>query len=292
MAISKGNSTESSNNYKRFTGIGNFTVLGVNPDLTTLHSWGVMVNNEPVYTGKQTDPDGNEVDYVRVTFYIKSVTIPDFITSVSFFVRRQPWYNKDKSKVKVIDIYGNDAWVTPEEAKSRAIPVSANGKKAKLVSDYRAAYRGEVEVTEFIKNLLNIADSHKYVNETWELADGAEERTCRFDNIKDWFDGDVSELRDALGYQTGNEIKLLCGIRTDDKGTIRQDVYTGLTMRAFAQNAGQRFAKEINSRTSNRTEYTFGPLKEWQVKPASPEEIEKAVEATTEEDDDNELPFD
>ena len=292
MAISKGNSTESNNSFKRYTGIGNFNVLGVNPDMTTLHSWGIMVNNEPVYTGKQQDADGNEVDYVRVSFYIKSVTIPEFITNVSFFVRRQPWYNKDKSKVKVIDVYGNDAWVTPEEAKNHLIPVSANGRKAKLSSDYRAAYRGEVEVTGFIKNLLNIGDSHKYVNEAWELVDSASDCQCRFDKVKDWFNGDVSELREALNYQAGNEIKLLCGVRADDKGTIRQDVYTGLTMRAFSQNAAQRFIKEINSRTSNRSEYTFGELKEWTVKPASPEEIEKAVEATTDDDDADNLPFD
>lgn len=289
MAISQGRTTESNNSFKRYTGIGNFTVLGVNPDLTTLHSWGVMLQNEPVYTGKTTDRDGKEVDFIRIAFYVKSVAIPEFITDITFFVRRDAMYNKDKSKVKVIDVYGNDGWATSAEIKAHATLFTQSGKKSKIGTDYRTAYRGEIEVTNFIKNLLNIEDAFRYVNEAWELKDDAGKLTCRFDHVKDWFTGDVSELRDALTYQTGNEIKLLAGVRTDKDGRLRQDIFTGLTCRAFDNNAAQRFVKEVNRMSSNKTEYTFGELKEHIITPATPEEIEAAVEAA--HDDDDDLPF-
>lgn len=291
MAISEGRSTESSNSFKRYTGIGNFTVLGVNPDLTTLHSWGVMLNNEPVYTGKSTDRDGNEVEYARIVFYVKSVDHPEFITDVTFFVRHSPIYNRDKTKVKVIDSFGNDSWATADEIKQHKQLYGKNGKRAKITTDYRAAYRGEIEVTNFIKNLLNIEDSFRYVNEEWELKEDTSKMSCRFDNVKDWFSGDVRELIHAVSLRAGNEIKLLCGVRTDDKGKIRQDVYTGKTLRAFANNAAKRFISEINGIESSRTEYSFGSLKEWELKPASPEEIEKAIEDSS-DDDEPELPFD
>lgn len=292
MAISQGRSTESNGNgFKLFTGIGKFTVLGVNPDLTTLHSWNVMYKDEPTYTGKTTNLDGKEVDFARISFWVKSVDNPDFITDFTVFVRREAQFNKDRDKVQVIDIYGNDGWATQDEIKNHKTLYTRNGGKAKIGSDYRTAYRGEIEVTQFIRNLLNIEDSFRYVNEVWELKDAKtlEQCKCRFDDVKNWFAGDISDIVNALTYQTGNEIKLLCGVGTDKKGRLQQEVFTGLTCRAFDKKAAQQFVKAINRLKKNTTKYTYGDITEYKIEPATKEEIEAAVAAA--HDDDDDLPF-
>jgi hypothetical protein len=287
MGISTGRSSDSGNEFKLYSGIDRFTVLGVNPDLTTLNSWGIMRKQEPQYFGKTEDG----TPYARITFVVKSSTIPELVTEATFFVAKEPRYNKDKTKFKVIDQFGNDAWATKDDVKNHRVLYSEKGARLKITQDYRAAYRGEIELTNFIKNLLNIADSHRYVNNVWELVDGADKLTCRFDDPKKWFDGDISEIANALTYQINNEIQLLAGVSTNKKGYLNQEIFTGFTARAKDKQATKNFIKEVNSLKKNKVSYTFEPIAEWEVKTATPEEIEAAVKATSDNDDD-ELPFD
>lgn len=292
--IAKGRKTEESN-FKRFIGIDNFHVLGVNPDKATLNSWGIMVDKEPEYYGDQEDRDGNTYRYARCSFYIKSVKFPDFITSITFFLREQYNRNKDNTKMQAIDIYGNTAWLTADEAKNKRVPVYQNGTPA-FVSDYRAAYRGEADLTNFIRNFLNIPGSHNYINGSWELKkENIDECQCTLSNIKDYFNGDFSELQEIVKYQPENEVKLLCGIKSGTDGKLRQDVYTGLTARAFDSSAVARFQKEVNSSKAagglQNVEYEFTPLHEWVIKTATQEEVEKTIEDSPFTDDEDDLPF-
>ena len=293
--IAKGRKTEDTG-FKRYIGIDNFRVLGVNPDKATLNSWGIMVDKEPEYYGSKEDRDGNTYRYARCSFYIKSVKFPEFITAISFFLREQYNRNKEGNKMQAIDIYGNTAWLTAEDAKNKRVPVYKNGTPA-FVSDFRAAYRGEDDLTNFIRNFLNIPSSHNYINGSWELKkENLEQSLCTLANIKDYFKGDFSELVEIVKYQPENEVKLLCGIRSDNDGKLRQDVYTGMTARAFDSSAASRFQKEVNSSKANgglqNVEYEFVPIHEWTLKTASQEEVEETIEASGASfDEEDDLPF-
>jgi hypothetical protein len=296
MAFSKGRDMNEVNNvYKRYTGIVNFKVLGVNPDLQTLNSWGIMVEKEPEYLGTMTgSATGKEHKVAYCRFYVKSVDFPDFITSIRFTVHDAYYYKKDKSGIRIIDKYGNSTWASQEEFKSKRIPKTRNGSNQKIDADYRPAKRGESELIEFLKNLICVPDSHRYVNESWEKRDDADnDAKCGLDDISLLFKGDFHELAEAVELQPGNEVKLLCGVRTADDGRVYQEIYSYKTLSGNSNKASEQYQKEIDRLNSNTTEYSFGQLKEWQVRTATTEEIDKAVEeAAPEADNDlNDLPF-
>ena len=291
MAIAKGRSTEESG-FKRYIGVGNFQVLGVNPDKQTLNSWGIATDKEPDYVGVATDKDGNEHRRVRCSFYIKSVKFPDFITSVSFFLEERRNYSSDKSKMEVIDVYGNTAWLTADDAKNKRVP-------ADISKEFRGSYVGEVDLTNFIRNFLNIPSAKNYDDNTrsYRLKENAEDLercTCALEHIKDYFNGDFSELKDVVKYQPENQVKLLCGIKSGNDGKLRQAISTRYTARAYDNNAPDRFKNKVNAEKSagylQNTEYDFNALHEWVLKTATPEEVEQSIE-NTQFDDEDDLPF-
>lgn len=56
----------------------------------------------------------------------------------------------------MIDKYGRATWVTPEQLKGHVIPLDKNGNPLQIDADYRPAYEGEENLTNFIKAYLNI----------------------------------------------------------------------------------------------------------------------------------------
>lgn len=294
MAIAKGRSTEDASGFKRYIGVGNFQILGVNPDKQTLNSWGIMTEKEPEYTGIAKDKDDNEHRSVRCTFYVKSVKFPDFITSVSFFLEERHNYSKDKEKIEVMDIYGNTTWLTADEAKTKRVP-------ADISKEFRASYVGEADLINFIRNFLNIPSSKDYdeSSRTYSLKTNAEdlERSeCSLEHIKDYFNGDFSELNDAIKYQPENQVKLLCGIKSDKDGKLRQVISSRYTARAYDNNAPTRFQDKVNKEKAagylQSVEYDFNALHEWVLKTATQAEVEQAIEDSPfGGDDEDELPF-
>ena len=132
MAFGKvSESTEGSGEIKRYIGVGSSYILGVNPSKDELEKiYERSIEKDPEYTGMQ-ESNGSQVPYVRL----------DFITSVDsevcngiemksklvFFLRKEARYNRDKSKVQVIDKYGRTCWVGVEDAKNHVIPQYSNG---------------------------------------------------------------------------------------------------------------------------------------------------------------------
>lgn len=293
MAIAKGRTTEDSG-FKRFIGIGNFNVLGVNPDKKTLNSWGIMVDKEPEYLGTSTDKDGNEHRQARCSFYVKSVKFPNFITSISFFIEERRNYNKDKTKIEVIDIYGNTTWLTADEVKSKRVP-------ADMSNNFRSTFVGEADLTNFIRNFLNIPSAKDFneADRTFHLKTDAEELekcTCSLEHVQDYFKGDFSELNEIVKYQPENEVKLLCGIKSGNDGKLRQVVSTRYTARAYDGTAYDRFKTRINSEKAagylQNTEYDCSALHEWVLKTASQQEVEETIDNSSAfDDDDDALPF-
>lgn len=270
MAIAKGNETKEVS-FKRYTGIGNVNVLAINPTKAELAKLGREVEEEPVYV---TEKDG--VKSIRLSLYVKPIEIDETLT-ISFFIRNQRFASKDKGTFQVIDSYGRTAWVTEEQLKNHDIPVYSNGNAASIANNYRPAFSGEDNFTQFIKTYLGIPNLTAYVDGQWVPNPKVTPADCevRFDHVDRWFNNDIKEAKDAFAYQPNNTIQVLFGVRTDDQNREYQTFFIDKFFRGIKTTDGkyqsEGFAKELDKITTNpatsgryaNTEFTFGPLKEY-----------------------------
>ena len=194
---------------------------------------------------------------------------------MTLFIQNRPRVGANSGKTQVIDKYGRTAWATPEELAAHAIPVYSNGP-ADIDKDYRPAYVGEEELMEFVKAYLCIPSINTWDANLKKMVPNTkvkpEECECRFDNLDKIFKGDFSEIKDALGFQPTNKVKVMLGVRTSDDGKLYQAVYT----RKFLRNSSTNFSsldKELqemiknaaeNGRTLN-TEYAAVAVHEYSV---------------------------
>ena len=295
MAIAKGKESTEATGYKRYIGVGAAFVKAVNPNKKEMEAlYGREQENEPEYVGT-VERDGKDIPNVRISF----ITNPDpekygegILIPHTYFLRREYRYNSDKTKVQVIDKYGRTAWVTIEQAKNHEIPMYSNGP-ANLDKDYRPAYVGEEELTQFLINYLNIPNVMKYdrANNKWYLVDNPQDSECRLDEIEKYFKGDFTELRSAIALQPANKVKILYGVRTTDDNKQYQTTYTRMTLKNSVTDYSKLDADvmEMKSRSTStsvaQTEYRVDDFQEYKVE-ATP--ITENT-ATTESSD---LPFD
>ena len=269
MAFAKGQESTEGTIVKRYTGVAPCFVVGVNPNKEELEKiYDTTLDAVPEYRGS-VDVDGKKVETVRIDFIVKTDSAKsngiEMTTKVALFLRKEYRFNKDKTKVQVIDKYGRTAWVTIEQAKAKEIPVYANGP-ANLDADYRPCFVGEEELTNFIKAYLNIPNVMKYVDKKWVMVDNPEDCVARLDNIEKYFSGDYSELREVINLQPNNKVKLLFGVKTNDEGKQYQAVFTQMFMKNGV-NDYSRLAKELEDRKAAgaypTTEFFIGDLKEY-----------------------------
>lgn len=285
MAIAKGVQSTESAEFKKYIGVAPVYVLSVNPTKDEMESiLDTSLEKDPEYVTTM-EVDGKEVPNARITFLTKpdatKVGFEAPVMNVTMFLRKEYRYNKDKTKVQIIDKYGRTAWVTIEQAKNREIPVYSNGP-ANIDKDYRPAYIGEEELTNFIKCYLNIPNVMKYVNNTWELVKNPEECECRLEDIEKYFNGDFSELKGAIALQPNNKIKVMFGVRTNNEGKEYQTAYTNMFLRNSSRD-NSALEKDLKARKEagsySTTEFSTKEFKEY------------VVEATNFNSDDNDLPF-
>lgn len=273
MAFSKGKESSEGNAVKRYIGVGNVFVLAVNPNKEQLEKlYNTQLENAPEYLSEvEVGEDKHKVQNVRLDFIVKTDAEKcngiEFTTKVAFFIRKEYRYNRDQTKVQVIDKYGRTAWVTVEQAKAHEIPVYKNGP-ANIDKDYRPAYHGEEELTNFIKAYLNIPNVMKYVNNTWVMVDNPEDCEARLESIAEYFKGNFKELRDVIALQPNNKVKVLFGVRTTDDNKQYQVVYNQM----FLRNITTDYSKldvDLQERKAAgaypTTEFTVGDLKEYNV---------------------------
>lgn len=273
MAFASGNKSVDEVEIKRYIGIAPVYVLAVNPNKAELEKlYNTTIDKEPEYLG-EVEVDGNKIPNVRIDFIVKTDAPRsnniDFTSKVSFFIRKEYCYNRDKSKVQVIDKYGETAWVTVEQAKNKEIPVYSNGP-AKIDKDYRPCFRGEENLIKFIRTYLGIPRVYTYNREdnSWNMRSNPSESEGRLDKILDYFNGDFSELKSIIALQKENKIKVMFGVRKTDDGKMYQTVFT----EEFASNNTKNYNnidKELQNRLSNgaysTTEFCVCDLKEYVV---------------------------
>ena len=295
MDFGKAQESKEAAEIKRYTGVGSVFVVGVNPNKSELEKlYERELDKDPEYV---TEKDG--VVSARIDFIVRTDTATkcnngiELLTKVSMFIRKEYRFNKDKTKVQVIDKYGRTAWVTKEQAKNHEIPVYSNGKPANIDKDYRPAYIGEEDITNFLKLFLGIPNVEKWVKneetgrrEVVGLVDNPEDCECRLENIEDYFKGKFNEIRDAVNLMPNNKIKVLFGVRTTDEGKQYQDVYT----RKFLSNAVSvydKLAEDVQTNKDNgaypNTEFVIADLQEYTV---------QATNFNNNNNDNGDMPFD
>ncbi len=281
MAIARGNESKEAQEFKRYIGVAPVFIKAVNPDKKEHEAlFNTTLEEAPNYIGTVEDSDGNSYPNARIQVVLQPDTekigfeMP--LVTMSLFLQNRPRVGANSGKTQVIDKYGRTAWASEAELAAHAIPVYSNGP-ADIDKDYRPAYVGEEELMEFVKAYLCIPSITVWDSSIRKMVPNTkvkpEECECRFDNLDKLFKGDFTEIKDALGFQPTNKVKVMLGVRTDaESGRLYQAVYT----RRFLRNSSTNLSsldKELqemikNAATNGRvltTEYQAVPVHEYSV---------------------------
>lgn len=230
-------STEASEgSFARYIGVGSCYVHGVNltkKELESFYGRELSFDPEEGYKGIYEN-NGKKTEFVRLSFAIS--TDPDKCDGIdikaihTITLSKEAQYNGDQTKLKVIDKYGRTCWVTTEQFKAKEVPMYSNGP-ANIDKNYRPCYRGEEELTQFIKTYLGIGNVMDYKNGSWVMKENPEDFECSLEKIQDYFKGDVKEVKEALALMPKNKVKVLFGVKTKDDGKLLQVTYPDMVLR-------------------------------------------------------------
>ena len=287
MAISKGNASKEAQEFKRFIGVCPVFVKAVNPNKAEHEKlFNTTLEEAPVYVQDKEDNDGNSYKNVRISVVlqpdVEKIGFDMPLVTMPLFITNQKQHGANSGKYQVVDKYGRFAWATEEEISAKEIPTYSNGKKADISNDYRIAYVGEEDLTNFIRVFLCIPSITKWDNNEKCMVPNTdvkpEECECRLDieTFEKFFKGDFSEIKDILDFQPTNKIKVCLGVRTDANGKLFQSVYT----KKFISNAATNYssldkalqADIAYATTHNKalnTEYSAKAVHEYSVTPTT-----------------------
>lgn len=284
-------STEASEGFKKYIGLASSHVLAVNPTKKELEAiYGHEIAEEPNYIIEDEERGkGVRVDIIVQTDPAANNGI-EVISKAQFRLFPAACYNKDKSKVRVIDIYGNSVWMPSDDAKAGNKPVTSMGEPARIDEKYRIAFVGEADITDFLRKFLFNKDSFRMVNGTWTKQADADDVKIQLDKPKELLAGNVSDIKEAIALQPNNKIKLLYGVRSND-GKQYQNVLTAYDM-MLRNNSGanalpgleKNLASAKSSGMYSNTEYRVQELQEYDVQPTNLEAAPAASASSSSSD--------
>ena len=288
MAISRGNASKEAQEFKRYIGVCPVFVKAVNPNKVEHEKlFNTTLDEAPVYIQDKEDAEGKSYKNVRISVVlqpdVEKIGFDMPLVTMPLFVTNQKQFGTNSGKYQVVDKYGRFAWATEAEISAKEIPTYNNGKKADISNDYRIAYVGEEDLTNFIKAFLCIPSITKWNNDEKCMVPNndvkPEECECRLEleSFEKLFKGDFSEIKDILGLQPNNKVKVCLGVRTDaSSGRLYQSVYT----KRFISNATTNYnsldkllqqdiayAQDHNKVLS--TEYSAETVHEYSVTPTT-----------------------
>lgn len=249
MAISKGNASKEAQEFKRYIGVCPVFVKAVNPNKAEHEKlFNTTLEEAPVYVQDKEDAEGNSYKNVRISVVlapdVEKIGFEMPLVTMPLFVTNQKQYGANSGKYQIVDKYGRFAWATETEISAKEIPTYSNGKKADISNEYRIAYVGEEDLTNFIRAFLCIPTITKWDNDNKCMVPNTdvkpEECECRLEteSFEKLFKGDFSEIKDILGFQPTNKVKVCLGVRTDaGSGRLFQSVYT----KKFMSNASTNY---------------------------------------------------
>jgi len=188
MAIKSNQSTEEvvGGGIQLYSGLSNFNVIAVNPTLDELHELGIMLKSEPNY---YVEFSGKE--YFKLTFWIKN---EDLTTRFEILMNAEPRVSQS-GKHQWLNNAGQSTW-------SNDAPTYDWWK----TEGTRHAFTGEETLINFAKAWANVANGDDVY----------------FESIGKIVKGDVAEVKALAKVLSGNQIRLLIGVK-DGK---YQSVYT------------------------------------------------------------------
>jgi hypothetical protein len=216
MAISAGSESKESNGggIRLVTGITPLSILAVNPTKKELEAiYGKDLEKDPEYLSA----DENGVKKLRVDFIVKTVINDklgcneEIITKVPFFLEDKPALTSAGDKAYVLNLYGENACLPLENVKSGTLP---DNMKWYNTTKMRPAYKGEIELVDFLKAFLNIpnrAFKDKVIPDVTQAE-------IQLEKIKSYFtNGDIKEFVSAVKTRMSTNVVLLWGgVRTTD----------------------------------------------------------------------------
>lgn len=272
LAIGKTQESTETQEFKKYIGVGSSYVVAVNPTKKEFEAIiGHETQNEPEYV-----VDTDQGKEARITFIVK--TDPETCNGVEmvnramFTLRNTPAYNRDNTKVQVIDKYGNFTWTDVDTAKAGGKILDSKGNPMRMDDSYRMACVGEAALVDFLKHYLCVGSAFNYLNGTWVKKDDANDYVFTLEHLKDYFTGNFSEIKEAIALQPNNKIKLLYGVRTTDEGKQFQAVCTRenlMLSNSAGSNALLKLEKELTrlkeAGSYANTEYKVQELTEYNV---------------------------
>lgn len=265
MAFASGSETKAAADFTLYKGIAPVHIVGVNPNAAELQE--LFPNRESIEEPNYLYQKEGEKDGVFVTFYVK--VNPDskeakpynedgkfnLISRYTIMLKNEPFMNKDKTKVQVINSYGDTGWVTTEQLKNKELPQYMINNEY-ITDGMRPAFVGEESLVEFMKVYINIPSTRFYDNnsKSWATKSGPELEKCLAGfttaNIAKILKGDVTPISSNLRYQPNNQIKVLFGVRTADDNREWQDACSRLPIR-FNDRNYTRVIKEMQNIKDN-----------------------------------------
>lgn len=252
MGFSKGNESTEALQFNRWIGMASVFVKGLNPNKEELEAfYGRDFDKEPVYT-KEVERNGVMVPQIALDFMVvadpekhKTEDGPiDFKSRVTIYLVKNYRTNRDGNKYLIIDKYGRTAWATKEEIDNKQIPMYSNGP-ARIDKDYHVAYEGEEDLINFLRAYLNIASCERYIDKKWVMLEPNKLPDCEssLEHIDDYFRGDLRELKEILGYQPNNKVKVCFGIKNVTEGPNAGKQYQTAYTKNFLKNSASNYSK-------------------------------------------------
>lgn len=279
--------------FKRWIGVCPVRIIAVNPDASKIMEmfpsrtdWG-----QPEYL-QQKDYKGGLHKYAIVDIYMKGIVPDDTepIFNLRINLVDSYMFNKDKTKVEVIDKYAQTTWLPIDDVKKHLWKDEWASRIDK--DSYRPAIVGEATLMMFLQKYLAIPNVQKYdfESKTWSYKEGAEkdECECQLDDIKKVFKGDFSEILDIFKGFEENMLKVMVGIRFSEDGRIFQRVndrvfatINSYSLKPFEREVANqnKFAEE--SGTTPNVIYSAEFVHEYEPAPAAAKEAEEEVEYAT-----------
>lgn len=240
-------------NIKKYIGIGNFKVVGINSSLDELEKLGFNYNKEPQY---KVEIGGKE--FSKVVFYVKNEKL-DIQNKLEFLISNEEVVFQTGNKKFVNDLAQNSVGASLEDVLART---NKNGVAFFKDINARAAKVGESELLEFLVAWFNIKN---FVSKK-EADAGMKPDTVTI-NFAALVKGDVSELRKYHAMAKDNEVKLMLHI---DKEYV--NVYNRYFDRATANL--NNFVRHVNSQEASgyppKGEYICAELTEFTPSAVSP----------------------
>lgn len=217
-----------------YLGMAICKVAGVNVDDATFKRLMGFDRRETFQPVKKYQSKKSDAELTTATFEVIFETVPALCGGISktflknYIIKDIKSKSPSKGTVEVIDKYGRNAWVTPEEMLQTNVPeLLGKGKNGVPFvrqiepASMRQAYKGESEFMAFLSNLMYGEDVSKFEKKDDKfvyvgLKPNASEMECRIDNIEKLFNGINKEVLDVIKACSNNMVKVAVGIRSHD----------------------------------------------------------------------------